>query len=96
MLLPLPVSLPYKEFFWQGTVRSGVHVLDLLLTTHPDLVSCVQIINSLPRCDHDAVHFSLAAKIPKQSAVKRTLYNYYYYYQSFTMQQYRKGYGIHT
>ena len=54
----------------------GDNVLDLLLTTHPDIASSVQVIDSLPGCDHVAVCFSLAARIPKQSAVKRVLYNY--------------------
>jgi len=49
----------------------GDNVLDF---THFPSRSCL-LCDSLPGCDHDAVHFSLAAKIPKQSAVKRTLYN---------------------
>ena len=54
----------------------GDNILDLLLTTHPDLVSSVEIVDSLPGCDHDAVQFNLSATMPKQTTVKRVLYNY--------------------
>ena len=54
----------------------GDIIFDLLLTTHPDLVPSIQVIESLPGCDHDDVRFSLAAMIPKQSAFKCLLYNY--------------------
>ena len=47
----------YDNFFSQlvSDPTRGDNVLDLLLTTHPDLVSCVQVIDCLPGCDHDAV-----------------------------------------
>ena len=54
----------------------GDAILDLILATHPDLISPVQVIDSLPGCDYDAVHFYLSATIPKQFTVKRVLYNY--------------------
>jgi len=47
----------------------GDNILDLLLTTHPDFVSSVEVIDSLPVCDHDAIHFTLSATIS-------VLYNY--------------------
>ena len=54
----------------------GDNILDLLLTTNPDLISSVRVTDSLPGCDHDAIHFMLSASIPHQSTIKRVLYNY--------------------
>ena len=50
----------------------GDNILDLLLTTHPDIISSVEVIDSLPGCDHDAVQ---SATIPKQSTINRVFYN---------------------
>ena len=63
-------QLVHDNFFSQlvSSPTRGDNILDLLLTTHPDFISSVQAIDSLPGCDHDAVHFSLAATIPKQTA----------------------------
>jgi len=54
----------------------GENVLDLLLTTNPDLIASIEVTDSLPGCDHDAIHFMLSATIPQQSTTKRVLYNY--------------------
>jgi len=35
----------------------------------------LSVIDTLPGCDHNAIHFTLSATIPQQSAVKRVLYN---------------------
>ena len=35
----------------------GDNILDLLLTTNPDQISSVRVTDSLPGCDHDAIHF---------------------------------------
>ena len=52
------------------------HILDLLLTNNPALISSVDVIDSLPGCDHDAIQFTLLVSLPKQSATHRRLYNY--------------------
>ena len=78
-LLPQTLcQLVHDNFFSQllSSPTRGGNILDLLLTSHPHFISSVQIIDSLPGCDHDALHFSLAATIPKQTAVKRVMYNY--------------------
>ena len=54
----------------------GDNILDLLLTTNPDLISSVRVTDSLPGCDHDAIHFMLSTSRPHQSTIKRVLYNY--------------------
>ena len=52
----------------------GENVLDLLLTTNPDLIASIEVTDSLPGCDHDAIHFMLSATILQQSTTKRILY----------------------
>ena len=52
------------------------HLLDLLFTNKPDLVSNVFVVDNLPSTDHDAVHFTLNVVVPSQFPCKRILYNY--------------------
>ena len=52
------------------------HILDFLLTNNPALILSVDVTNSLPGCDHDAIQFTLLVSLPKQTAVHSRLYNY--------------------
>jgi len=54
----------------------GSHILDLLLTNDPNMVSFLQLHDNLPGTDHDAVFFTLSVLPPKQESVHRMLYNY--------------------
>ena len=71
-----PVSDTLCELVCVSHPTRGDNILDLLLTTNPDLISSVKITFSLPGCDHDAVHFILSASIPQHSTTKCVLYNY--------------------
>ena len=46
------------------------HLLDLLLTNRPDLISKVFVVDNLPSTDHDVVHFMLNIVVPPQSPCK--------------------------
>jgi len=65
------------NFFTQlvSTPTRGDSILDLLLTSNTDLISSVGVMNSLPGCDHDAIHFQLSLYKTKHSTTKRVLYN---------------------
>ena len=52
------------------------HILDLVLTTSPDLISSISSYDNLPGTDHNAVSFSMALVPPSSSNNKRFLYNY--------------------
>jgi len=52
------------------------HLLDLLFTNRPDLISKVCVVDNLPSTDHEAIHFMLNVIVPPQSPCKRILYNY--------------------
>ena len=52
------------------------HLLDLVPTNKPDIVSNVCVVDNLPSTDHDAVHFMLNVVLPSQSPCRRILYNY--------------------
>ena len=50
------------------------HLLDLVLTNKPDIVSNVCVVDNLPSTDHDAVRFMLNVVLPSQSPCRRILY----------------------
>ena len=52
------------------------NILDLLLTTNPNLISSVSVTDSLPCCNHDAVPFMLSTSLPQQSTAKCMSYYY--------------------
>ena len=52
------------------------HLLDLLLTNRPNMISNVCVIDNLPSTDHDAIHFTLNVTVSLESPCKRVLYNY--------------------
>ena len=52
------------------------HILDLVLTTHPDRVSFISPCDSLPDTDHNAISFSVSAVLSSSSNNTRFLYNY--------------------
>ena len=52
------------------------HILDLVLTTHPDHVSFISPCDSLPDTDHNAISFSVSAVLSSSSNNTRFLYNY--------------------
>ena len=54
------------------------HLLDLLLTDGPDLITDVRIVDNVSSrsTDHDAVHFMLNVVVPPQPPCMRVLYNY--------------------
>ena len=52
------------------------HILDLVFTTHPNLLTNIHSTDNLPMTDHSAVAFDLITSIPKLPPFKRLLYNY--------------------
>jgi len=52
------------------------HLLNLLFTNRPDLISKVCVVDNLPSTEHGAIHFMLNVVVPSQSPCKRILYNY--------------------
>ena len=54
----------------------GDNVLDLVLTNNSSSVSHLQVCDSLPGTDHDAVQFMFSTLPPKQLSVHHYLYNY--------------------
>ena len=52
------------------------HILDLVLTKHPDRVSFISPCDSLPDTDHNAISFSVSAVLSSSSNNTRFLYNY--------------------
>ena len=52
------------------------HILDLVLTTHPDHVSFISPCDSLPDTDHNAISFSVSAVLSSSSNNTWFLYNY--------------------
>ena len=51
--------------------------LDLVLSTHPDLVSSICPYDSLLDTDHDAISFSVSAGLFSSKRSYRFLYKYY-------------------
>ena len=51
------------------------HILDLILTNHPNSISSVEIVDNLPGTDHDAVEFVVSSSIVGVQP-NRVLYNY--------------------
>ena len=67
------------DFSFSQLVQSptrGDNVLDLVLVNDSTIVSYLQVCDSLPGCDHDAIHFNLSLLPPKQTSNCRYLYNY--------------------
>ena len=52
------------------------HVLDLVLTTHPDLIFSISSCDNLPNTDHNAISFSVASVPPRPINHSRLLYNF--------------------
>ena len=54
----------------------GVNILDLLLTNNSAAITSVDIISSLPGCDHEVLKFSLCLDPPSQPKTNRVLFNF--------------------
>ena len=54
----------------------GANILDLLLTNDSAAVTSVDIISSLPDCDHEALKFLLCLDPPSQPKTNRVLFNF--------------------
>ena len=54
----------------------GANILNLLLTNDSAAVTSVDIIGSLPSCDHEALKFSLCLDSPSQPKTDRVLLNF--------------------
>ena len=52
------------------------NILDLVLTTHPELISSISSCDNLRGTDHDAIIFSVTTVSPSPSTNPRFLYNY--------------------
>ena len=54
----------------------AANILDLLLTNNSAAITSVDIIGSLPGCDHEALKFSLCLDPPSQPKTNRVLFNF--------------------
>ena len=52
------------------------HILDLVLTNHPDYISSINSYDNLPDTDHTAVHFAMALTLRTPLHNARLLYRY--------------------
>ena len=53
------------------------HVLDLFLTTHPDLIFSISSCDNLPNTDHNAISFSVVSAPPRPLNHSRFLYSFH-------------------
>jgi len=57
-------------------LTGGENIVDLLLTSEPELISHVSVGANLSGCHHDAIYFHLLTSLPPQLPRERTLYNH--------------------
>ena len=59
-----------------STPTRGSNLIDLVFTNSPDMISSIEVIDSIPNTDHDCIEFSVHTLLPKQVWPKCVLYNY--------------------
>ena len=81
-------SAPLEDLLCEVSLDSGLdqlvkhptrggNILDLVFSNSNVSVDDVEVVDSIPGADHDAVHFSLAGKTPPVSPTcRRTVYNF--------------------
>jgi len=74
LLLTMMDDLSLEQCVSSPTRKSSL--LDLVFTNSRDLISSVEVVDSLPNTDHDCIEFVLDILPHKQVSLHRTLYNY--------------------